>query len=176
MSTSVKIYQLKVSLKGTSIWRRIRIPEHFSFAQLHEAICQSFNWQQVLRHRFKCTLGKIGDAHSIAEFFDEIFDAAQYIIYNSAEKWLHDLRFERRIEYRSTNINQTHAICTSGRWARPPERCGGMESFIAIRDIFADASHRLHGAIECYISGLNASDTEWTKMDDKKIGPMTLSV
>lgn len=176
MSTSVKIYQIKISLKGTPTWRRIRIPEHFSFAQLHEAICQSFNWQHVLRHRFKCTLGKIGDFHSIAEIFNEIVDTAQYTIYNSDEEWIHVVRFERRIQYRSANLNQTHAICTSGRWARPPERCGGIERFIVIRDIFADVSHRLHDAIEYYVSELNADDAEWTKMNGEKIGPMTLSV
>lgn len=176
MSTSVVIYQLKVTLRGTSIWRRIRIPEHFKFAQLHEAICQSFNWQCVSHHRFKIELGEISDEHTIVEIFDEIYDKGEYLIYNSVGRWRHDVRFEKRIQYLSENINQTHAICSSGRWARPPERCGGLKRFNLIRRILADPSDSLYEPILFYISRLSAADAEWTKMDDNKIGPITLSV
>lgn len=176
MSTSVVIYQLKIGLKGTQIWRRIRIPEHFSFGQLHMAICQSFNWKHVSRHQFKCAWGKIDDVHSIVEIFDEIMDTAHYTIYNSVEKWMHTIRFERRIQFRSANVNQTHAICTSGRWARPPERCGGLENFNVIRNIYANASSQLFDAISLYVSELSAIDAEWTKLESKKIGPIILSV
>lgn len=176
MSTAVLIYELKISLKGTSIWRKIRIPEHFSFAQLHAAICQSFNWKKVLQHRFKCPLGNISDEHSIAEIFDEMMNVAEYIIYNSVEHWLHDILFERRIQFRSININQTHAVCISGRWARPPEKCGGLDKFNVIREIFADKTHRDFDSVSFFISNLDAADADWTKMDDSKIGPITLNV
>lgn len=176
MGTEVVIYELKVSLKGTLIWRRIRIPEHFLFVQLHAAICQSFNWINVLGHRFECELGEIDDNCSIVDVFDELMDRSNYTIHNSVERWRHNIRFERRIQFRSVNQNQTHAICTSGRWARPPERCGGLSKFNVIRRIFADPSHYFFDAVSFYISGLNDVDAEWTKQDGKKIGPMTLSV
>lgn len=170
------IYQLKISLIGTPIWRRIRIPEHFTFGQLHVAICQSMNWNNMSRHRFQCAWGAIKDEWTITEIYNEILDKTQYIMYNATTKWMHNIRFERRIQFHSANINQTHAICISGRWARPPEYCGGYTKFNQIREIFADKSHPEYQNVLHYVSRLDDTDAEWTKMDATKIGPITLNV
>lgn len=42
----MKGYQLKITIKGSKppIWRRVVVPEQFTFCQLHQAIQGAFGW------------------------------------------------------------------------------------------------------------------------------------
>ena len=50
-----KVYQFKVSLKGIRplIWRRIQVPETYSFWDLHVAIQDSMGWSDYHLHHFE---------------------------------------------------------------------------------------------------------------------------
>ena len=49
------IYQFKISLRelGPEIWRRIQVPESYSFWDLHVAIQDAMGWQDCHLHEFK---------------------------------------------------------------------------------------------------------------------------
>src|SRR6516162_7047338 len=51
---STEIYQLKVTLLGTSpaIWRRLLVPPDLTLAQLHDVLQIAMGWQECHMHEF----------------------------------------------------------------------------------------------------------------------------
>lgn len=54
----MKMYFVKIALRGVSpmVWRRLRIPENTSLAQLHNIIQIAYNWDDEYLHQFHTTL------------------------------------------------------------------------------------------------------------------------
>ncbi|HEY3360275.1 MAG TPA: plasmid pRiA4b ORF-3 family protein [Methanosarcina sp.] len=54
-STFKNIYQFKLSMKGIipQIWRRIQVPENYTFLDLHRAIQASMSWEDYHLHEFE---------------------------------------------------------------------------------------------------------------------------
>ncbi len=50
-----QVYQFKISLRGIKppIWRRIQVPETYSFWDLHVAIQDSMGWSDCHLHQFE---------------------------------------------------------------------------------------------------------------------------
>jgi hypothetical protein len=50
-----RIFQFKIILKGTEppIWRRIQVPETFTFWDLHVAIQNAMGWNDSHLHEFR---------------------------------------------------------------------------------------------------------------------------
>jgi len=57
-----QVYQFKITLKGTKppIWRRIQVPETYSFWDLHVAIQDAMGWEDYHLHEFTFVLPKTG--------------------------------------------------------------------------------------------------------------------
>ncbi|MFR5666179.1 MAG: plasmid pRiA4b ORF-3 family protein, partial [Enterocloster bolteae] len=51
----MKGYQLKITIKGSKppIWRRVVVPEQFTFCQLHQVIQEAFGWYDYHLHEFE---------------------------------------------------------------------------------------------------------------------------
>ncbi|MCM1009167.1 MAG: plasmid pRiA4b ORF-3 family protein [Ruminococcus flavefaciens] len=49
----MKNYILKISLDDTNIWRKIALPQGFSFSQLHDVIQILFGWEDYHLHEFR---------------------------------------------------------------------------------------------------------------------------
>ena len=62
--TFKKIYQLKLSMKGIvpQIWRRIQVPENYTFLDLHNAIQAAMNWDDYHLHEFEMKNPNTGNA------------------------------------------------------------------------------------------------------------------
>lgn len=56
------IYQFKISMKGIvpQIWRRIQVPETYTFLELHNAIQAAMNWEDYHLHEFEMQNPKTG--------------------------------------------------------------------------------------------------------------------
>lgn len=54
-TTATEIYQFKIALKYIKppIWRRIQVPENFTFFDLHVAIEDLFKWSGLHLHKFE---------------------------------------------------------------------------------------------------------------------------
>jgi len=52
-----KVYEFKITLLGVSspVWRRIRVPETYTFWGLHVAIQDSMGWMDSHLHEFEVT-------------------------------------------------------------------------------------------------------------------------
>ena len=53
MEALMKNYILKISINRTNIWRRIAIPQGFTFSQLHDVIQIIFGWENSHLHEFR---------------------------------------------------------------------------------------------------------------------------
>ena len=62
-----KVYQFKITLKGTDpkIWRRVQVPESYTFWDLHAAIQDAMSWGGYHLHKFNITNPKTGTTDQI---------------------------------------------------------------------------------------------------------------
>lgn len=77
--TFKKIYQLKLSMKGIvpQIWRRIQVPENYTFLDLHNAIQAAMNWDDYHLHEFEMknpNTGKLVKIGTENEGYDDFSD------------------------------------------------------------------------------------------------------
>lgn len=143
------VFQFKISLKGTKppVWRRIQVPETYSFYDFHVAIQGAMGWTNT--HLYEFTISKpprmtevnIGEPDTDGfEFGDEILQGrssriAKYFnarnkkaayVYDFGDYWEHVIEFEGKFPL---DVSKTYPLCTAGRRACPPEDCGGVWAY-----------------------------------------------
>ena len=151
-----RVYQFKITLKGIEppIWRRIQVPETYSFWALHVAIQDAMGWEDYHLHQFELvnpstgTKVEIGEPdeefgfgadrkilpawkQKIADYFSEENRLANYV-YDFGDNWEHAIELE---EILPRDKGVEYPRCIAGQRACPPEDCGGIwgyEDFLAI--------------------------------------------
>lgn len=146
------IYQFKITLKYTKppVWRRIQVPENYTFWDLHVAIQDAMGWEDYHLHEFRLvhpstgTKGYIGvpDKNAllmswevlagwdqkIASWFSMQNRKAAYL-YDFGDGWEHAVVLEKILP-RDKNV--MYPICIEGRRACPPEDCGSIPGYEGI--------------------------------------------
>jgi len=143
------VYQFKITLDGIkpSIWRRIQVPETYSFWDLHVAIQDAMGWTDSHLHQFELTNPKTGEAVEIgipdeewdaealagwdvkiADYFSTKNPTARYV-YDFGDNWEHTLNLEKILP-RDEKVE--YPICLDGKRACPPEDCGGLPGYEAL--------------------------------------------
>lgn len=141
-----QVYQFKITLKDSKppVWRRIQVPETYSFWDLHVAIQDSMGWDDTHLHEFeimqlsskiKARFGipdedfswdivKIlpGWEYKIADYFSLENKKADYT-YDFGDDWEHIITLEKILP-RDKDLN--YPRCIQGERACPPEDCGGV--------------------------------------------------
>ncbi len=142
-----QVYQFKISLRDIKppIWRRIQVPETYSFWDLHVAIQDSMGWSDCHLHQFEMFSPSIGmnikigildeegydmDIHpgwklKIADHFSMEDKSAAYT-YDFGDNWEHKIQLEKILP-REKNTN--YPVCIGGKRAGPPEDCGGVSGY-----------------------------------------------
>jgi len=147
-----QVSQFKITLRDIKppIWRRIQIPETYTFWDLHVAIQDAMGWSDYHLHEFemggpstglKVNIGipdedfgreiLPGWKQKITDYFSMGNRLAEYI-YDFGDNWEHIIKLEK-IFPRDKNID--YPICIDGKRACPPEDCGGIwgyENFLEI--------------------------------------------
>ncbi len=146
-----QVYQFKIALWGIKppIWRRIQVPETYTFWDLHVAIQDVMGWADYHLHLFEVVdpstgikieigipekeFGEYGETRpgwkeKIADWFTMENRKADYT-YDFGDNWEHKIELEK-VLLREEGIK--YPICIKGRRACPPEDCGGL----GIRRIF----------------------------------------
>ena len=147
-----QVYQFKITLRDIKppIWRRIQVPETYTFWDLHVAIQDAMGWSDYHLHEFEIAdpstdlMVNIGIPdedfdreilpgwkQKIADYFSMGNRLAEYI-YDFGDNWEHIIKLEK-IFPRDKNID--YPICIAGKRACPPEDCGGIwgyENFLEI--------------------------------------------
>ena len=157
------VYQFKITLIGSDplIWRRIAVPEDYSFWDLHVAIQDSMGWQDCHLHAFKesekVDIGipseddtiddfkKVlpGWKIKIAEYFKTAGEKMMYE-YDFGDGWEHEVLFET-ISTVDKKIKYPKRL--DGANACPPEDCGGIYGYYEMLDILKKARSKRYKEI-----------------------------
>jgi hypothetical protein len=156
-----RVHQFKVTLKGIepTIWRRIQVPEVYSFWDLHVAIQDVMGWQDCHLHDFSLRNPKSGMKeqlgipdedgelellagweHNIADYFSMENTTAKYV-YDYGDNWEHRVELEEILP-RIKGIK--YPCCIGGERACPPEDCGGVHGYEEFLKAIMDPQHKQH--------------------------------
>jgi hypothetical protein len=156
-------YQFKITLKGIKppIWRRIQVPETYTFWDLHVAIQDAMGWTDSHLHEFEMLNPYIGigvkigipdeefeysidilpeQKQKIANWFSVENRFADYR-YDFGDDWRHRIELE---EISPREKDRDYPICIKGKRACPPEDCGGVWGYQDFLEAIRDPSHEEH--------------------------------
>ncbi len=142
---AVKVYQLKVSLRGISpmIWRRLLVPSDTTIAHLHDILQTAMGWEDLHLHQFRVHGKEYGIYREGGIFFDDdpsqvtladfkLRASEQFVYeYDMGDFWQHDIRLELVLP---RDLSKTYPICTGGAGDCPPEDCGGPLGYRSLID------------------------------------------
>ncbi len=153
------VLQFRIELLGVEppAWRRIQVPESYSFWGLHVAIQDAMGWLDCHLHAFRVVgsalvLGiPVEDAddifetqpgweHKVKDFFDETRCLASYE-YDFGDSWIHEVRFEG---FEMAEEGVTYPRCPAGARKCPPEDCGGVHGYGEFLKTISDPGHPEH--------------------------------
>ena len=152
-----RFFQFKISLIGIepAIWRRIQVPEHYTFWDFHVAIQDAMGWLDYHLHEFKIFNPATGVEVSIgipdedlmdnnpmlpgweldiADYFSIDNPKADYE-YDFGDGWLHSIQLE---EILPKNGDLNYPVCVGGERSCPPEDCGGVWGYQNLLKILSD--------------------------------------
>lgn len=158
MTKKTNVYQFKITLEGIkpAIWRRIQVPEMYSFWDLHVAIQDSMGWFDCHLHEFEVLnpktgiLERIGSPDEtwgegpltgwkslISDYFSSGNKKATYL-YDFGDGWEHKILFEKMLPM----SEEKYPICLAGERACPPEDCGGIWGYEELIEIMKNPKHK----------------------------------
>ena len=168
-----QVYQFKITLKGTKppIWRRILVPETYTFWDLHVAIQDAMGWDDYHLHEFTLLSPKTGRKvkigipsdedvdygwevlaewnQKIAHYFSSENSKADYV-YDFGDGWEHSIKLEKILP-RETGV--AYPRCIDGRGACPPEDCGGIGGYAEFLEAIGDPANELHEDMLDWVGG-----------------------
>jgi hypothetical protein len=159
MATPQIMHQFKITLLDTdpAIWRRIQVPETYTFWGLHVAIQSAMGWHDSHLHMFRTDKrgqtiingnpvdDGFGDDEGtfngwetrVTEFLGAPGDVAIYK-YDMGDGWLHEILLEG-IFLKEKGVK--YPRCLAGARACPPEDCGGIPGFEHLLEVLDSPQH-----------------------------------
>ena len=157
------VHQFLVVLSGTDplVWRRIEVPEDYSFWDLHVAIQDAMGWLDYHLHEFQVINPKTnrlewigiptGEFESdrevkpgwlvaISDYFSWQSHLADYT-YDFGDDWKHTVVLEDR---EPLNPGLSYPILVGGARACPPEDVGGAYGYQLFLEAIQDQNHPEH--------------------------------
>jgi hypothetical protein len=139
------------------VWRRIQVPETYSFWDLHVAIQDAMGWKDYHLHEFVLVDSRSGRTRRIgipddemptgapclagwkvpiARFLTYGVDPVRYR-YDFGDDWEHVLEFEEVLPAEGG----VYPRCTAGAGACPPEDVGGTHGYTELLRAIRDVDH-----------------------------------
>jgi hypothetical protein len=167
-SDGTRVLQFMIELLGVDppIWRRIQVPENYSFWDLHVAIQDAMGWRDYHLHAFRVVgsedvIGipdkegddpletKPGWKLRIFDYFNAQCPLAVYE-YDFGSSWVHAIRFEG---LQDAEAGGTYPKCLDGARHRPPEDCGGVQGYEDLLKTLSDPSDPEHASKLEWVGG-----------------------
>ncbi|MGH2615611.1 MAG: plasmid pRiA4b ORF-3 family protein [Thermomicrobiales bacterium] len=149
------VHQLKVTLLHSQppIWRRIAVPSDMTLGALHYVLQLAMGWSDSHLHSFQIGKTTYGDP----EMLQELGDADEWTAslarvapstrsrllytYDFGDNWEHDIQVEA-VGPPAPGLQ--YPVCLAGRWAGPPDDCGGIWGYVDLLEALADPDHPEH--------------------------------
>lgn len=186
MAAIRRVYQFKIEMLNTSppIWRRVQVPEKYSFWDLHVAIQDSMGWFDCHLHVFRFTKSRkmeIGipnnqsfdDVNVVAGW--ELFIQEHFSIgstctyeYDFGDGWTHELTLEGIL---LAEKGRRYPVCIDGEISCPPEDCGGVPGYYRLLEILSDPNNEEYEDMIAWTGGNsdpNRFDPSAVKFDNPK--------
>lgn len=148
-------FEFRIQLQKTSkppVWRKLKVPENFTFDRFHIAIQNTFGWLNSHLYEFS----EKGDGSSFqieiphvdseVEAVDsrkiklkDIFEHEKQTfiyLYDFGDDWTHKITLEK-----ITSEKIKAPSCISGKGKRPPEDCGGIWGYQYFLEILSNPKH-----------------------------------
>jgi len=156
-----KIYQFKITLRDSKppIWRRIQVPDTYTFWDLHIAIQDVFGWSDYHLHEFemihpsskrKVRIGFPDEdfgrdilpnwKQKISDYFSMENKKSDYL-YDFGDSWEHEITLEKIL---ASEKGVNYPKCVKGKRACPPEDCGGIWGYEEFLEAIKDPEHEQH--------------------------------
>ena len=148
-----KAFQFKIQIEGITkppVWRRVIVPDTFTFEQFHHVIQAAFGWTNS--HLFQFCLKSYDSSPTITIPYDDfddnpVEDAREIIlkdifqaekqkftyIYDFGDRWHHKITLEAILQDSSEK-----ASCIAGKGACPPEDCGGVWRYKYLKEVMSN--------------------------------------
>ena len=188
------VHQFLVVLTGTDplVWRRLQVPQTYSFWDLHVAIQDAMGWLDYHLHEFRLLDMSAQQVLSIGipddeEFADRvvlpgwqvtlssIFDQRSNGLtlplsytYDFGDDWEHVLVHEG---FETADDEHEYPRCISGSGRCPPEDCGGVHGYADLLQILSDPKHPEYKTMRQWAGGPiqpQAFNPAAVKFDDPK--------
>jgi hypothetical protein len=155
-------FQFKVQLKNITdppVWRRLLVPEQFTFLRMHRVIQAAFGWEDY--HLFQFSPTGYGSRPTIGipdpEMADDTLDAKKIklydifttskqkfiYIYDFGDDWFHQVSLEK-----ITEDKLLRADCMAGTGSCPPEDCGGAYGYENLKAILNNPNDPEHAGMK----------------------------
>jgi hypothetical protein len=166
--------QLKITLNHTKppVWRRILVPDQFSFHQLHLAIQAAMGWHNSHLYAFRHSEENkyIGIPYPDLDYAD-VVDAREIKVksnlsqpnqtiiyeYDFGDSWEHTILLED-----ITDGKLPYPVALAGKGACPPEDCGGIPGYHEFLKALMDPEHPEYYEYKTWL-GLDENGT-WDPM------------
>jgi len=168
------VHQFLVVLTNTDplVWRRIQVPESYSFWDLHVAIQDAMGWLDCHLHEFRVVLdsksGRIGRfGIPVDDFLEQPPVVPDWTVrlsnmvgkgempilyaYDFGDGWNHAVMYEGGAQLQP---NVKYPLCVSGARKCPPEDCGGVHGYAEFLEAIRDPKHERHAELLDWIGGV----------------------
>ncbi len=182
-----RVCQFLIVLPRTEplVWRRIQVPERYSFWDLHVAIQDAMGWRDYHLHEFIVVDAKKGRVERVGIPDDEMprerpclpgwevpigrylthgADPVRYR-YDFGDDWEHTVEFEQLMPA----DKGIYPRCVAGAGACPPEDVGGTSGYAEFLRTIGDRRHPERAAMLQWAGGAfdpHAFDPKAVKFDD----------
>jgi hypothetical protein len=189
MAATPQVYQFKLVLVGVEppIWRRIQVPETYSFWDLHVALQDAMGWLDYHLHVFRVARPGTGEVKQIGIPDDDPFEGDKPTLpgweipitryfsrpgttvpyeYDFGDGWEHELTLEAILPRQA---GQQYPLCVDGARACPPEDCGGVYGYENVLTVIQDPTHEEHESMLEWLGGRfdpDRFDPKRVKFDD----------
>jgi hypothetical protein len=183
------VHQFLIVLVNTDplVWRRIQVPEHYSFWDLHVAIQDAMGWLDCHLHEFRVPVDS--RAGRVERFGIPVDDALEQTpvrpdwtvkvssvvgkadlptlyLYDFGDDWRHMIMYEGAAQLERRAM---YPHCVSGARKCPPEDCGGAHGYVEFLEAIRDPKHTRHAELLNWVGGSfdpDAFDASKIRFDD----------
>lgn len=156
-SCKAALLKVTLDLEKFKVWRRIVVPVHLTFPQLHHVIQIAFGWKDHHLHEFyifndegnKPIMNLVSDEEALEVInnipiklemgikLSEYVPARMNYIYDLGDYWRHRIEVEEVIP----DYDKNYPICLEAHGDTPPEDVGGEGGYEEFLKIIADENH-----------------------------------